>query len=273
MQVVRPHGSRAGARRGNGRFACARAKLSVEGDTPSLAVSAGRQRGRRRSAAGGEALRDHGPADGRRQPLGSVRVDRHRGRDELAGRRLHASYQHHPVRHQPVPDASRAVRPTPRLRFNLGRRVVAVIRYRASVPAGALDPGAHRPRQGEIRPALLLGRRRWHQSAHCRRTFQPARGRQYRGRAVQGRRSCGHGSHCRGGGSHVRQHLAGDRLRESRTDASVGRNEREAQSCDARAADRSRGRRARLRVRDLVRRCGAQRHVARDCGHAKFAHP
>src|SRR5262245_49934936 len=87
-QVMGPHGSRAGGGRGNGRLARARAKLSVEGDPPSLAVSAGRQRGRRRPAAGGEALRKPGPADGRRQPLRGVGGDRHGDRDELAAGRL-----------------------------------------------------------------------------------------------------------------------------------------------------------------------------------------
>ena len=74
------------------------------------------------------------------------------------------------------------------------RRVVALVRHRASVAAGALGPGAHRARQGEAGPALLLGRGRRHQSAHCRRAVQPAGGRQYRGRAVQGRRACRHGA-------------------------------------------------------------------------------
>src|SRR6185369_1178431 len=35
-----------------------------------------------------------------------------------------------------------------------------------SVPAGALDPGADRPREGEARPALLFRRGRRHQPAH-----------------------------------------------------------------------------------------------------------
>src|ERR1051325_5874265 len=135
-QVVRADGGGGGRR--NARFVCARASLSVEGDTPRLAVSARWQRGRRRPAARGEALGGDGPAEGGGQPLGRLRGDRHGSGDALAARRLHAPHQHHPLRHQPVPDASRAVRPAARLRLHLARRVVAVVRHRASVTAGQL---------------------------------------------------------------------------------------------------------------------------------------
>jgi tripartite-type tricarboxylate transporter receptor subunit TctC len=57
--------------------------------------------------------------------------------------------------------------------------------------------------------------------------------------AVQykGRRPADTGAHRGRGRSHVRQHLAGDCLRESRTDASLGRDRHQAQSRHAGAAD------------------------------------
>ena len=63
-----------------------------------------------------------------------------------------------------------------------------------------------------------------------------------------------HGRHRGRGPGHVRQRLAADRPRESRPLACARRDERAAQSRDARAADGRRGGRAGLRVRHLVRR-------------------
>ncbi len=160
--------------------------------------------------------------------------------------------------------AAGAVRPDARLRTDLDGDVVAVAGHGASVGAGALDQGTDRARAFQAGPAQLLRGRRWHQSAHRRRAFQPARWHKHGRRAVQGRRARGHCGDRRRSGRHVRQRLAGSRLREIRPAARARGDEHDALPGPAGSADGRRGRRPGIRVPHVARDPRAQGNAGVD---------